>query len=181
MRRRDFIMALGGAATMPLAARAQPALPVVGLLHSFTSSYFDQFAKSMRQGLGEEGYREGQNVSILERAAAGQYDRLSGLAADLVQRKVAVIFAAGGSDPVKAAKAATTTIPIVFVTAADPVKAGVVTSFNRPEANITGVSLLGSQLEAKRLELLHELIPPTTSIGVLINPKIWTRALNCAS
>jgi putative ABC transport system substrate-binding protein len=135
-------------------------------------SYIARFATpAVRQGLSETGYIEGQNVTVEYRLADGQYDRLPGLAADLVDRKVAVILAAGGSDPAKLAKAATTTIPIVFISAADPVKAGVVTNFSRPEANVTGVSLIGSALEAKRVELLEQLVPGVPLIGVLVNPK----------
>jgi putative ABC transport system substrate-binding protein len=145
-------------------------MPVVGFLHSASSSYSTQFAPAVRQGLNEAGYIEGRNVMIEYRSAEGQYDRLPGLAADLVERNVAVILAAGGSDPAKAAKEATATIPIVFVSAADPVKAGLVASLNRPGRNITGVSLIGSALEAKRLELLSELVAGTASIGVLVNP-----------
>ncbi len=172
MRRRDFIAGLGGAAAWPLAVRAQqPAMPVIGFLHSLSSSYIAHFAPGFRQGLRETGYVEGQNVAIEYRAAEGRYDRLSGLVADLVDRKVAVLVAAGGSEPARVAKAASATIPIVFVSAADPVKAGVVTSFSRPGGNITGVSLLGSVLEAKRLELLHQLVPGDGLIGALVNPK----------
>jgi putative ABC transport system substrate-binding protein len=122
--------------------------------------------------LKESGYTEGQNVAIEYRVAEGRYDQLPALAADLVDRKVAIIVAAGGADPVKAAKAATTTIPIVFVSAGDPFKAGIVTSLGRPAGNITGISLLVSALEAKRLGLLHEIVPGTASIGVLVNPKV---------
>jgi len=169
MRRRDFIRGIAGsAAAWPRAARAQqPAIPVVGFLSSLSLS----FAPAFRQGLKETEYIEGQNLAIEYRSADGQYDRLPRLAADLVDRKVAVILAAGGTDPAKAAKAATATIPIVFVSAADPVNAGIVASLNRPGGNVTGVSLLGSELEAKRLGLLHEIVPGTAAIGVLVNPK----------
>jgi ABC-type uncharacterized transport system substrate-binding protein len=172
MKRREFITLLGGAVvSWPLKARAQQtAMPVVGFLHSAPSSYIAQFAPAVRQGLHEAGYDEGRNVAIEYRSAEGQYDRLPGLVAELVDRKVAVILAAGGSDPAKAAKAATSTIPIVFVSAADPVKAGLVASFNRPGGNVTGVSLIGSALEAKRLELVSQFVPGAVSIGVLINP-----------
>jgi putative ABC transport system substrate-binding protein len=173
MRRRDFIT-LGGsfAASWPLASHAQQsAMPVVGFLGSISSSYIEHFAPAVRQGLNETGYIEGQNVLIEYRSAEGQYDRLSSLAADLVNRKVAVILAAGGSDPAKASRAASVIIPIVFVSAADPVKAGLVASLNRPGGNVTGVSLIGSALETKRLELLSQLVPEAASIGVLVNPK----------
>jgi putative ABC transport system substrate-binding protein len=172
MKRRDFITIAGAAAVWPVTARAeQPALPVIGLLASLSSAYLAHFTPAFRGGLSETGYIDGQNVSIEVRSAEGRYDRLTALAAELVDRKVAVIVAAGGSEPAKIAKAATAAIPIVFVSAADPVRAGVVTSFNRPGGNITGVSLLGSALEAKRLELLHEMVPGASPIGVLLNPK----------
>ena len=173
MRRREFITALSGvAAAWPLMARAQPTpKPVVGFLASLSSAYVAHFTPAFRAGLSETGYIDGQNVLIEFRSAEGQYDRLAALAAELVDRKVAVIVATGGSEPAKVAKAATATIPIVFISAADPVRAGVVISFNRPGGNITGVSLLGSALEAKRLELLHEMVPGASPIGVLLNPK----------
>jgi putative ABC transport system substrate-binding protein len=172
LRRRDFLRTIAAWAAWPLAARGQqPAVPVIGFLHSLSSNYIAQFAPGVRQGLGETGYVEGQNVAIEYRSAEGQYDRLPGLVADLLDRKVAVILAAGGSDPAKVAKAATSTIPIVFVSAADPVKAGLVASFNRPGGNVTGVSLIGSTLEAKRLEFLHQLVPANAMIGALVNPK----------
>jgi putative ABC transport system substrate-binding protein len=129
------------------------------------------FVAGFLQGLKEIGFIDGRNVAIEYRWADGQFDRLPGLVGDLVARKVAVILATGGSDPAKAAKAATATIPIVFVSSADPVKAGIVVSINRPCGNITGVSLLGSALEAKRLGLLNEIFPGATPIAVLVNPK----------
>src|SRR5258708_9198191 len=172
MRRREFLGLAGGAAAWPLSARAQqPGLPVIGFLHSLSSSYIERFAPAVRQGLSESGFVEGQSVAVEYRSAEGQYDRLPALVADLVGRKVSLILAAGGSDPGKVAKAATTTIPIVFVSAADPVTAGLITSFNPPGGNITGVSLIGSALEAKRLELLHQLVPAPAVIGALVNPK----------
>jgi len=172
MRRREFVGLVGGVAAWPLAARAQQsAMPVIGFLASLSSTYVAHFTPAFRAGLSETGYIDGQNVLIEFRSAEGQYDRLTTLAAELVDRKVAVIVATGGSEPAKVAKAATATIPIVFISAADPVRAGVVISFNRPGGNITGVSLLGSALEAKRLELLHEMVPGASPIGVLLNPK----------
>ena len=170
--RREFMAGLGGASlAWPLAARAQqPAMPVIGILSSLSSSYIAGRMVSIRQGLSELGYIEGRNVATEYRLTEGQADRLPSLAADLVDRKVAVIFAPGGTDPAKAAKAATVTIPIVFVSAADPVKAGIVTSLNQPGGNVTGVSILGSEVEAKRLGLLNEIIPGAAPIGVLMNP-----------
>jgi putative ABC transport system substrate-binding protein len=172
MRRRDFIKVIAGsAAALPLAARAQQmAMPVIGYLQSASTSYFAQFSDAVRQGLNEIGYVEGQNVAIERRSAEGHYDRLAALAAGLVDRQVAVILATGGSDPAKAAKAATSNIPIVFVSAADPVRTGLVASLNRPGGNVTGVSLLASALDAKKLGLLRELAPKASTIGVLINP-----------
>jgi putative tryptophan/tyrosine transport system substrate-binding protein len=171
MQRREFIGLIAGAAAWPIAARAQqPKIPVVGMLGSFPSSYMERFATGFRLGLNEMGYIEGQNVGIEYRSAEGHYDRLPSLVADLVDRKVAAILAAGGSEPAKAAKAATSVIPIVFVSAADPVKAGIIASLNRPGGNVTGVSLLGSALEAKRLGLINEIVPGAAPIGVLVNP-----------
>jgi putative ABC transport system substrate-binding protein len=156
----------------PFVARAQQSsMPAIGFLASFSSNYLAQTMPAFRQGLSETGYVDGQNVMIETRLADGRYDRLASLADELLERKVAVILATGGSEPAKVAKAATAAIPIVFVSGADPVRAGIVTSFNRPGGNITGVSLLGSVLEGKRLELLHEMVPGVSPIGVLLNPK----------
>jgi putative tryptophan/tyrosine transport system substrate-binding protein len=172
LRRRDFMTLLGVAAmAWPRAAHAQqPAMPAIGYLQSASPSYYAQFIGAVSQGLKEAGYIEDQNVVIERRSAEGHYDRLAALAADLVDRQVAVILAAGGTDPVKAAKAATSNIPIVFVSAADPVRTGLVASLNRPGGNVTGVSLLASALDAKKLGLLRELAPKASTIGVLINP-----------
>jgi putative ABC transport system substrate-binding protein len=171
MRRREFIKFLGGSATWPITARAQQAaMPVVGFLSSASPASWAPFIAGFRKGLSETGFLEGQNVTVEYRWAEGDYNRLSGLASDLVSRKVAVILAAGGSGPAKVAKAATSTIPIVFASAADPVRAGIVESINRPSGNVTGVSMLGSALEGKRLGLLNELVPGAGEISVLMNP-----------
>ena len=170
MRRREFITLFSGAAlASPLAARAQqPAMPVVGFLNGGSPDGYAVYVAGFLQGLSESGYVDGKNVTVDYQWARGQYDQLQALAADLVRRKVAVIAANTPATPV--AKAATTEIPIVFVSTGDPVTAGIVKSFNRPGGNVTGVGLLGSELETKRLELLHQLVPGTTPIGVLVNP-----------
>jgi putative ABC transport system substrate-binding protein len=172
VRRRNFITLLGGAAAWPVAARGQqPKLPVIGFLYN-EETLLGVYANRIgvfRQGLGETGYVEGQNVLIEYRSAEGQIDRLPTLAADLVARQVAVIVVAG-IPAARAAQAATATIPIVFSLGADPVAFGLVTSLNRPGGNITGVSSASVELGPKRLELLHELIPGATTVGLLVNP-----------
>jgi putative tryptophan/tyrosine transport system substrate-binding protein len=172
LHRREFIALIGGATVAgPLAARAQQAaLPVIGFLSGRSPGESESVEAAFRQGLKESGYAEGQNVHIAFRWAEGRYDRLPALVASLVDIRVAVIAAAGGQAVLLAAKAATSTIPIVFVSGEDPVKLGLVASLNRPGGSATGVSMFLSEMEAKRLALLHELVPTATMIGVIVNP-----------
>jgi ABC-type uncharacterized transport system substrate-binding protein len=171
MKRRAFITLIGGGAAWPLVVRAQQrGLPVIGLLSSRSPAVDTPFIALIRQGLNETGFVEGQNVTLDYRWAEGQYDRLAGLAADLVRQQVAVIVTIGGDASAHAAKAATATIPIVFATGTDPLRSGLVTSLSRPGGNITGMSSFLVEMEPKRLELLRELRPHATTTAALVNP-----------
>src|SRR5215813_5650981 len=185
MRRRTFITLLGGAAAAwPLGARAQQPMPVIGFLNTRAPEQDAHLLAAFRQGLTENGYVEGRNVAIEYRWAEGHNARLPALAADLVRRQVTVI--AANSQATVAAKAATTTIPIVFITGADPVQVGFIASLNRPGGNLTGVTSLDTELGRKRLQLLHELLPRADTIAALVNPTfpgtdIQTRDLQAAA
>jgi putative ABC transport system substrate-binding protein len=171
MRRRHFIGLAGGVAAWPLVARAQrPSLPVVGFLGTTSPQGYATFVHGFQLGLKEAGFVEGDNVTTIYRWAEGQYERLPGLAADLVSRHVSVIVATGGLPSSLAAKQATETIPIVFTLGSDPVKYGLVSSLNRPDGNVTGVTLFAYLLDAKRIELMHELVPGASVVALLLNP-----------
>ena len=170
MRRRDFIAALCGVAAFPAAARAQQqSIPVIGFLSSLTQFESSHLVAAFRRGLSENGFVDGQSVAIDYRWADGRYDRLPGLARELVARGVAVFVSTGGHPTLHAAKAATSTVPIVFATGVDPVKSGIIASFNRPGGNITGTYIITTGLEAKRFGLLQELVPASAAIALLTN------------
>jgi len=172
MKRRHFLIALGAAAAWPLAAGAQPApMPLIGFVSGRGAGDSVQLVAAFQQGLAETGFVEGKNIAIDFRWADGDYDRLPALTADLVSHKVAVLVGVGGDVSALAAAKATTTIPVVFGMGSDPLKAGIVASFNRPGGNVTGFTLWTSEMESKRLGSLRELVPGVARIGVLINPR----------
>jgi putative tryptophan/tyrosine transport system substrate-binding protein len=172
LKRREFITLLGGAAVAwPMAARTQPVLPTIGFLSAGSPEFFAPYVTAFRQGLGQVGYQEGRNVSIEFRWARGQYERLAAFASELVGQRVSVILASGGARAALAAKAATASIPIVFIFGdGDPVTYGLVRSFNEPGGNVTGITMIAGLLEPKRLEILRELVPGLSLVYLLTNP-----------
>src|SRR5262249_13145314 len=168
-RRREFIRLLGGAAAWPLAARAQQK-PVFGFLNSGSADAYPDRITAFHEGLRQLGYIEGENLLVDYRWALGEYDRLPAFAAELVERRVSVLIATGGEPAALAAKSATSTIPIVFAIGGDPIKLGLVASYNRPGGNATGANILAAEMDGKRLELLHELMPNAARVGLLLNP-----------
>jgi putative tryptophan/tyrosine transport system substrate-binding protein len=169
MRRRDFVTLLGGVAAWPLAASAQQK-PVIGFLNSGSAEAYSDRLTAFHQGLRQLGYVDGENVVIVYRWALGQYDRLPAFAAELVEKHVSVLVATGGEPAALAAKSATSTIPIVFAIGGDPIKLGLVASYNRPGGNATGANILAAEMDGKRLGLLHEMMPNASHVGVLLNP-----------
>jgi putative ABC transport system substrate-binding protein len=170
LRRREFITLLGGAAAWPVTARAQQAMPVVGVLGSSVANSYASLIAAFMQVLKEAGFNDGQNLAVEQRWANNRYDRLPEMAADLVRARVSLILAIGNNLPARAAKTATSTIPIVFVMGANPVALGLVASFNRPGGNITGVTTIVVDIWEKRLQLLHDLVPNARRFGSLVNP-----------
>jgi putative ABC transport system substrate-binding protein len=171
MRRREALGLIGGATAWPLAARAQQsAMPVIGVLHGVSAAQWADRMVGFNKGLGEAGFADSRNVAIEYRWADGHFDRLPAMSVDLVRRKVAVICAGAGDVAIRAAMGATKTIPIVFTTASDPVRAGFVLSLGRPGGNVTGATFMGVELVAKRAELLHETLPGTTRVALMVNP-----------
>ena len=170
MRRREFIAFVGAATTWPLGARAEYRRPIIGFLSPTSAGSYDHILAGFRNGLKETGYVDGQNVELEYRWADDDYDRLPELAAELVRKSVSIIVTASGTPTALAAKAATTTIPILFVIGTDPVNVGLVDSFNRPGRNLTGISLLTTAMAEKRFELLCELVPSASVVGVIVNP-----------